>query len=112
MTLKPSAGAGSALEWTKSSHSSNDGPDCVEVAWFKSSYSTNDGPDCVEVALTPATVLVRDSKDPEGPHLTLTPDAWSSFLAFASERLLHDEVVRAYVRRWRRLFFGQDPGRR
>ena len=87
MTLKPSAGGAATPEWSKSksSHSINDGADCVEVAWFKSSYSTNDGPDCVEVALTPATVLVRDSKDPEGPHLTLTPDAWSSFLAFASE---------------------------
>jgi len=85
MTLKPSTGAGSALEWTKSTYSSNDGPDCVEVAWFKSSYSASDSNDCVEVALTPTTVMVRDSKDSEGPHLTVTPDAWSSFLAFAAQ---------------------------
>ena len=87
MSLKLSAGDAAALEWIKSSYSSNDGPECVEVAWFKSSHSTNDGADCVEVALTPATVLVRDSKDPEGPHLALTPDAWSSFLAFAAQAI-------------------------
>jgi hypothetical protein len=85
MTLKPSVGGAATPEWSKSSYSTNDGPDCVEVAWFKSSYSTNDGADCVEVSLSAATVLVRDSKDPEGPHLILTPAAWSSFLAFASE---------------------------
>ena len=85
MTLKPSIEAGSALEWTKSSYSTNDGPECVEVAWTKSSYSTNDGPDCVAVAAAPGTVLVRDSKDPEGPRLALTPEAWTAFLAYASE---------------------------
>jgi hypothetical protein len=85
MTLKPSTHGGSALEWSKSSHSGSDNNDCVEVAWFKSSYSGSNDNDCVEVALTPATVLVRDSKDPEGPHLTRTPAAWSSFLAFAAQ---------------------------
>ncbi|MGV9687416.1 DUF397 domain-containing protein, partial [Streptomyces cellulosae] len=28
-------------------------------------------------ATTPATVLVRDSKTPHGPRLTLTPTAWA-----------------------------------
>lgn len=102
MTLQPSAGLGSAPEWTKSSYSSNDGPNCVEVAWVKSSYSagnnndcvevgwtksthsSNDGPECVEVKASDEAVLVRDSKDPEGPRLRVTPTEWSAFLAFAS----------------------------
>jgi hypothetical protein len=84
MSLKPSTGAGSAPGWTKSSYSTNDGPECVEVAWTKSSYSSNDSPNCVEVATSPEAILVRDSKDPEGPHLTLTPEAWTTFVAFAS----------------------------
>ncbi|MDW4897046.1 DUF397 domain-containing protein, partial [Streptomyces californicus] len=33
-----------------------------ELTWIKSSYSTNDGPECVEVAAAPTTVHVRDSK--------------------------------------------------
>lgn len=55
------------MNWIKSSYSTNDGPSCVEVAWIKSSYSGSDNNDCVEVAATPATVLVRDSKDPMRP---------------------------------------------
>ncbi|WP_031508148.1 DUF397 domain-containing protein [Streptomyces megasporus] len=68
MTFNPSAGNGSALEWIKSSHSSNDGPDCVEVA------------------ATPDTIRVRDSKHIQGPHLAFTPGAWADFLAHAAER--------------------------
>jgi hypothetical protein len=42
--------------------------------WRKSSYSGNGGGNCVEVARNiPHVVAVRDSKDPYGPVLTLTP---------------------------------------
>ncbi|CAL9567489.1 DUF397 domain-containing protein [Streptomyces pilosus] len=52
-----------------------------DLAWFRSSYSSSgDGNDCVEVATTPGTVHVRDSKVPDGPRLTLTSAAWSSFV--------------------------------
>lgn len=45
--------------------------DLAELHWRKSSYSTNEGGECVEVAqLPPAVVAVRDSKDPGGPQLT------------------------------------------
>ncbi|MGW2497874.1 DUF397 domain-containing protein [Streptomyces pseudogriseolus] len=54
--------------------------------WTKSSYSTDEGPDCVEVAATPAHILVRDSKTPEGPRLDLTSSAWAAFLPYASRR--------------------------
>lgn len=51
--------------------------------WFKSSYSDNGG-NCVEVAVIAdgsGVVPVRDSKDPAGPALTFTSDAWSAFVA-------------------------------
>lgn len=80
MTRKPAQENGPALEWIKSSYSTPDGPDCVEVAWRKSSYSTADGPDCVEVAAAHVRILIRDSKNPAGPRLALTPTAWAAFL--------------------------------
>ncbi|MEW2296982.1 DUF397 domain-containing protein [Streptomyces sp. NPDC006743] len=80
MSLKRS----SELEWIKSSYSTDDGPSCVEVAWSKSSYSTSDGPSCVEVAAAPDHILVRDSKNPCGPRLALTPTTWAAFLPYAS----------------------------
>ncbi|PYC76763.1 DUF397 domain-containing protein [Streptomyces tateyamensis] len=53
----------------------------TEPAWFKSSYSSNGGA-CIEVAANlPGIVPVRDSKDPQGPALALTVDAWSEFVA-------------------------------
>ena len=53
-----------------------------ELSWFKSSYSSGGDGDCVEVALTPATVHVRDSKDRQGPQLTLSPAPWADFLTY------------------------------
>jgi hypothetical protein len=54
-----------------------DGP---ALEWIKSSYSTPDGPDCVEMAAVSDRILVRDSKNPGGPRLTLAPTAWAAFL--------------------------------
>lgn len=48
--------------------------------WRKSSCSGNNGGECVEVAgLLNGEVAVRDSKDPEGPAVALTADAWAEF---------------------------------
>jgi hypothetical protein len=55
------------------------------LEWIKSSYSTAEGPDCVEVAAVPDHILVRDSKNPDGPRLALTLTAWVTFLPYASE---------------------------
>lgn len=49
------------------------------LKWFKSSYSGSQGGNCVEVAAHAAIVHVRDSKDPEGPSLSFTPEAWAEF---------------------------------
>ncbi|MCQ4201795.1 DUF397 domain-containing protein [Streptomyces sp. NPDC058783] len=58
------------------------------LEWFKSSYSSNDGPDCVEVAIAPVdtTVHVRDSKNPEAARLSFTDASWTSFLAFTGRQ--------------------------
>ncbi|MEU1424797.1 DUF397 domain-containing protein [Kitasatospora sp. NPDC005751] len=49
--------------------------------WIKSSYSQQGG-NCIEVApAIPGHVPVRDSKDPEGPVLVFTSDAWWAFVA-------------------------------
>ncbi|WP_405735361.1 DUF397 domain-containing protein [Streptomyces sp. NBC_00028] len=54
----------------------------TDLNWFKSSYSSGQGGECLEVALTPTTIHLRDSKTPEphAPHLHLTPATWSTFL--------------------------------
>ncbi|MER6304090.1 DUF397 domain-containing protein [Kitasatospora sp. NPDC001539] len=56
----------------------------AKLAWRKSSYSSNEGGQCVEVAETVAAVLVRDSKDQSGPHLSFDPAAWKAFVSFAA----------------------------
>ncbi|WP_030682537.1 DUF397 domain-containing protein [Streptomyces sp. NRRL B-1347] len=72
-----------SLEWFKSSYSDEDGQACLEVAhsWRKSSYSGSEGGECLEVTAQPTTIHIRDSKDPERGHLTLTPATWTAFLA-------------------------------
>jgi hypothetical protein len=52
------------------------------VSWHRSSHS-QDGA-CVEVARVPGQVLVRDSKDPDGPILSFTFAEWHAFLAGVS----------------------------
>ena len=66
------------IVWQKSSYSAPNGG-CVEVGWRTSSHSgTNGG--CVEVAPAPDVVLVRDSKDRDGPALAVPAAAWRAFL--------------------------------
>ncbi|GGW42072.1 DUF397 domain-containing protein [Streptomyces xantholiticus] len=61
------------------------GTDGSTLRWVKSSYSSNDGPACVEVAAATGTIHVRDSKNPPGPRLGFTSDAWAEFLTYTSE---------------------------
>ncbi|WP_329174777.1 DUF397 domain-containing protein [Streptomyces sp. NBC_01477] len=74
-----------AVAWRKSSYSSGSSGDCIEVAvaWHKSSHSGGQSGDCVEVASCPEVVHVRDSKDKEGPQLAFSPTEWSTFLDYA-----------------------------
>ncbi|MFJ9742775.1 DUF397 domain-containing protein [Streptomyces sp. NPDC101166] len=50
-------------------------------AWFKSSYSGGNTTECLEAASVPGGLLVRDSKSPDGPHITVSSEAWSRFAA-------------------------------
>ncbi|WP_328881021.1 DUF397 domain-containing protein [Streptomyces sp. NBC_00299] len=52
------------------------------LKWFKSSYSSNEGPECVEVAISPSatTILVRDSKDKHGARLAFEASSWAEFI--------------------------------
>lgn len=57
--------------------------DVTSAAWHKSSHSGNGSQQngCVEVARNlPGIVAVRDSKDPDGPVLTVRPDEWAAFV--------------------------------
>jgi hypothetical protein len=53
--------------------------DMTNAEWRKSSRSTDNGGDCVEVAGLPGLVAIRDSKNPTGPVLALSPHAWRQF---------------------------------
>jgi uncharacterized protein DUF397 len=55
--------------------------DKVKTAWRKSSYSGANGGNCVQVADGSSVVLVRDSKDPDGPRLSFGLAMWEAFTA-------------------------------
>lgn len=46
-------------------------PSVTTPYWRKSSHSGGTGGECVELAAVPGHVLLRDSKDPDGPAITL-----------------------------------------
>jgi hypothetical protein len=48
------------------------------MEWRKSSHSGTNG-QCTEVARVDDAVLVRDSKDPNGPKLAFSPKDWRAF---------------------------------
>ena len=55
--------------------------------WRKSTRSSSNGGNCVEVAGNlPGVVAVRDSKDPAGPVLRFEPAAFDAFLRLAKGR--------------------------
>ncbi|MEU5808203.1 DUF397 domain-containing protein [Streptomyces sp. NPDC047718] len=75
-----------ALKWFKSSYSTEQGGNCLEVAvaWRKSSHSGSEGGNCVEVAARPGTVHVRDSKVTDGPVLDLAPATWTALTGWVA----------------------------
>lgn len=69
-----------------------DGGACVEVAWATASAGNGA---CVEVG--PCTcgdgsVLIRDSKDPDGPHLTFTVEEWDVFVDGIRNKTVFDHI--------------------
>jgi hypothetical protein len=57
------------------------------IHWRKSSHSGHQGGECVEVAALSPVIGVRDSKDPDGAKLSLTPSAWQAL----SQRIKNGE---------------------
>jgi hypothetical protein len=53
----------------------------VDVTWRKSSYSGGNGGNCIEVGdhADGGSVLVRDTRDRQGPVLTFSPGTWRRF---------------------------------
>jgi hypothetical protein len=49
------------------------------LTWRKSSYSTSNGGNCVEVATGPHVIAVRDSKNPGNITLAFAHDGWLAF---------------------------------
>ncbi|MFB7258562.1 DUF397 domain-containing protein [Streptomyces nojiriensis] len=55
--------------------------DLSAAIWRKSTYSDGSGGNCLEVADGhPGLVPVRDSKQPEGPHVVFHAQAWARFV--------------------------------
>ena len=55
--------------------------DLTRAEWRKSSRSGSNGGACVEVARNlPYGIAVRDSKNPDGPVLIISRNAWASFI--------------------------------
>ena len=69
-----------STRWTKSSYC--DTSSCIEAAWTKTSYCDTGA--CVEAHIDDDVVLMRDSKDPDGPVLQFTKGQWREFIAFIS----------------------------
>jgi len=46
------------------------------ATWRKSTRSSGGGSNCVEVAHLPGRIAIRDSKNPDGPALIITPAAF------------------------------------
>ncbi|TDU77508.1 DUF397 domain-containing protein [Streptomyces sp. KS 21] len=81
MTSTPEYNLSTAV-WHKSSYSGGDGGDCLEMAtWRKSTHSDAISGSCLEVADGHTDLVpVRDSKVPDGPHLTFNGPAWTAFV--------------------------------
>ncbi|MCP3822534.1 DUF397 domain-containing protein [Streptomyces sp. A3M-1-3] len=66
----------------------SDGIDPMAMEWVRSSYSGPEGGQCVEwspaYAKTHQVVPVRDSKNPTGPVLMLSPEGWAGLVEFAT----------------------------
>lgn len=61
-------------------------PDFTTASWCKSSHSTENNGECVEVAFVPRWVGVRDTKQlGHGPVLAFAAAEWDAFLAGARD---------------------------
>ncbi|MDJ1134126.1 DUF397 domain-containing protein [Streptomyces iconiensis] len=63
----------------------------TRAVWRKSSYSSNGGA-CIEaaadLAVSHGVVPVRDSKNPDGPVLTVSTAAFAAFVGAVRDRVI------------------------
>ena len=59
--------------------------DTAAAHWRKSSRSGPWTDNCVEVAFVGESILVRDSKNPDGAVLVFTPSEWDAFVNGAKD---------------------------
>ncbi|XRQ10303.1 DUF397 domain-containing protein [Actinomadura welshii] len=52
----------------------------MTTVWRKSSKSTTQGGECVEVAALSDAIGVRDSKSPQGGHLALSRESFATLV--------------------------------
>jgi hypothetical protein len=55
------------------------------INWRKSAHSSPNGENCVELASIRDSVVVRDSKNPEGPRLVFQADEFRAFISRVKE---------------------------
>ncbi|WUS24880.1 DUF397 domain-containing protein [Streptomyces caniferus] len=63
-------------------------PTVPESAWSKSSPSSGEGGEGVEVADAAGTVHIRNSKGRSGSVLTVAPDAWAGLVRLAADQTI------------------------
>jgi hypothetical protein len=59
--------------------------DLSDAVWHRSTRSGPYTDNCVEVAFAGGAIVVRDSKNPDGPQLVFTPNEWDAFVEGAKE---------------------------
>jgi hypothetical protein len=59
--------------------------DLSRARWLKSSRSGPACDNCVEVAFVDDAIVVRDSKNPDGPALIFTSAEWDAFVGGAKD---------------------------
>ncbi|MFD0688814.1 DUF397 domain-containing protein [Actinomadura fibrosa] len=50
------------------------------MCWRKSSFSSEEGDNCVELGAMSQAIAMRDSEDPDGPKILLTRDGFRVML--------------------------------
>lgn len=67
--------------------------DLTDARWRKSRRSSGNGA-CVEVTRFGHAVAVRDSKNPDGPKLAVSPATWRAFTSVIKDRRRADHAAR------------------
>ena len=62
-------------------------PDGRTITWITSSRSGAGNSNCVQVGICDEHVILRDSKDPDGPVLTFDREVWRGFIAWVKHQM-------------------------